>query len=166
MSKEQVLFIDFNVDPDVRIRVINDNEPENIKNQKKAFPFELFNTITVTIITDFREFSYDIYNGYYWNGADIPRVFWRIIGSRTSNEFLIASLLHDYMLQFKKYMIKEVFENQITVDEYRRLTSLIFREKLKHQGVNTIKANIMSWCVDVFQHYGNRKQWKIMGKEE
>lgn len=161
MSKEQVLFIDFDKIPDVRIRVINDNEPENLKKQKKEFPFELFNTVTVTIITDFREFSFDIYNGYYWNGADVPRALWRIIGSRTSNEFLIASLLHDYMLQFKKYMIKEVFENQITVDEYRRLTSLIFREKLKHQGVNTIKANIMSWCVDVFQHYGNSKGWQI-----
>ena len=161
MSKEQVLFIEFNIKPDVRIRVIEDTDTEPTKQAKIKFPFELFNTVTVTVVTDYREFSFDVYNGYTWNGADIPKFFYRIIGSRTSNEFLIASMLHDYLLQFKKYVIKEVLENMITVDEYRRLTSLIFREKLKHQGVNTIKANIMSWCVDVFQHYGNRKGWQI-----
>ena len=32
---------------------------------------------------------------------------------------------------------------------------------LKKHGTQTIKANIMSWCVDIFQHYGNRKGWKI-----
>lgn len=161
MSKEQVLFIDFNVVPDARIRVIEDTDTEPTKQAKIKYPFELFNTITVTIQTDFREFEFDVYNGYVWNGADIPPFLWRIVGSRTDNQFLIASMLHDYMLQFKKYMINEVLENQITVSEYRRLTSLIFREKLKHQGVNTIKANIMSWAVDVFQHYGNKKGWKI-----
>lgn len=161
MSKEQVLFIDFNKVPDARIRVIEDTDTEPTKQAKIKYPFELFNTVTVTIQTDFREFSFDIYNGYVWNGADIPRALWRIVGSRTDNQFLIASMLHDYMLQFKKYMINEVLENQITVSEYRRLTSLIFKEKLKHQGVNTIKANIMAWAVDVFQHYGNKKGWKL-----
>ena len=95
-----------------------------------------------------------------WNGADIPRALWRIVGSRTDNQFLIASMLHDYLLEFKAYMIKEVLENQITVNEYRRLTSLIFREKLKHQGVNTIKANIMAWAVDVFQIW-NKRGWNL-----
>ena len=166
MSKEQVLFIDFNKEPDVRIRVINDTDTDATKKAKIKYPFELFCTVTVTVITNFREFSFDVYNGYTWNGADIPKIFWRIIGSRTSNEFLIASMLHDFLLEFKKYIINDVLENQITVSEYRRLTSLIFREKLKYQGVNTIKANIMSWAVDVFQHYGNRKGWKIEGKEE
>lgn len=161
MSKEQVLEIKFNELPDARIRVIEDTDTEPTKQAKIKYPFELFNTVTVTIQTDFREFSFDVYNGYVWNGADIPRALWRIVGSRTDNQFLIASMLHDYLLEFKVYMINEVLENQITVDEYRRLTSLIFREKLKHQGVSTIKANIMAWAVDVFQHYCNKKGWEI-----
>lgn len=161
MSKEQVIEIKFNEVPDARIRVIKDSDTEPTKQAKIKCPFELFNTITITIKTTYREFSFDIYNGYVWNGADIPRALWRIVGSRTDNQFLIASMIHDYMLQFKKYMIKEVLEDFITVAEYRRLTSLIFREKLKAQGTNTIKANIMSWAVDVFQHYGNRKGWNI-----
>lgn len=159
--KEQILSVEIHPKPDVRIRVIEDTDTNETKQAKVKYPFELFCTVTVKVITDVRAFEFDIYNGYTWNGADIPRILWRIVGSRTSNEFLIASMLHDYLLQFKKYILNEVLQNDVTIDEYRRLTSLIFREKLKGQGVKTVKANIMSWCVDVFQHYGNRKGWQI-----
>lgn len=161
MKKEQVLFIDIEPSPDVKIRVINDFDTLETKQAKIQYPFELFNTVKVSIVTNKRDFSFDIYNGYTWNGADIPRFLWRLIGSRTSNEFLIASMLHDYLLQFKQYILNEILQNSMSVSEYRRLTSLIFREKLKQQGTNTIKANIMSWCVDVFQKYGNKRGWKI-----
>ena len=160
MSKEEVLFIFFDKPPDVRIRVINDSDTKETKQAKIKYPFELHNTITVTVITSFRTFSFNIYNGYTWNGADIPKFFYRVIGSRTSNQFLIASMLHDYMLEFKAYMMNEVLLNQTTKSEYRRLTSLIFREKIKAQGTNTIKANIMSWCVDVFQMF-NKRGWEL-----
>ena len=158
--KEQVFNTFFDKNPDVRIRVIDDNEPEEIKQAKVKYPFKLDNTVTVTVITSKRLFKFNIYNGYTWNGADIPKFFYRIIGSRTSNQFLIASMLHDYLLEFKVFILNEVLKNQITANEYRRLTSLIFREKIKAQGTNTIKANIMAWAVDVFQMC-NRKGWKI-----
>lgn len=160
MSKEQVIEIKFDRDPDIRERGYNDDDPEEIKIQKIKYPFEIFNTVTLTVITDFRQFSFDIYNGYYWNGADIPQALWLIVGSRYNPEFREASMIHDFMLQFKHYMIKEILENQITVSEYRRLTSLIFREKLKKQGVKEVKANIMSWAVDVYQLCFNRKGWR------
>lgn len=159
MSKEQIKSITFKIEPEVRIRVINDSDPVPVKKSKVEYPFELNNTLTVYIVTSKREFQFNIYNGYTWNGADIPRMFWRIIGSRTDNDFLIASMLHDYMLEFKSYIIHEVLGNQISMKEYRRLTSLVFREKIKAQGTNTIKANIMAWCVDVFQMC-NIRSWK------
>ena len=160
MSKEQLKSVKLSEIPNIRIRVIDDNDTDATKEGKIKYPFKLHNTVKVTVETSFRTFSFDIYNGYTWNGADIPTFFWRIIGSRTDNRFLVASMIHDYMLEFKVYMLNEVLQNQMTVDEYRRLTSLIFREKIKAQGTNTVKANIMSWCVDVFQHYCNRKGWK------
>lgn len=160
MSKENIVSIEFDKTPDVRIRVIKDNDPEEVKKSKKLYPFELFNTVIVKITTSFREFYFKIPIGYTWNGADIPRFLWRLIGARTDNDFLIASMLHDYLLEFKVYMIKEVLENQITVSEYRRLTSLIFREKIKKQGTKVIKANVMAWAVDVFQ-ICNRKGWRV-----
>ena len=159
MTKEKIKDIYFYEKPEVHIRVIEDTDPDKIKNQKKQYPFELYNTVDVYIITDYRKFNFIIPKGYTWNGADIPRVFWRMIGSRTDNDFLIASMLHDYLLEFKVYIINEVLKNKITKNEYRRLTSLIFREKIKKQGTNVIKANIMSWFVDLFQII-NYKQWE------
>lgn len=160
-SKEKVISIKFNKIPNVCVRVIDDNDTEATKKAKIKYPFKLHNTIIVTIITTVREFSFEIYNGYTWNGADIPKFFYRIIGSRTSNEFLVASMIHDYMLEFKVFILNSVLKNKMTVNEYRRLTSLIFREKIKSQGTPVIKANIMSWCVDVFQHYCNKKGWNV-----
>lgn len=159
MGKEKINDIIFSDILDVRIRVINDEDSKVIIKNKKKYPFELFNTVTVKIITTKREFKFDVFKGYTWNGADIPRFLWRLVGSRTDNDFLIASMLHDYLLEFKVFIMKEVLNGEITKREYRRLTSLIFRELIKKQGTNVIKANVMSWCVDVFQMC-NIRSWE------
>ena len=157
--KEQIQEIILSDTPDIRIRVIEDDDPKVIKENKIEYPFELFNTIKVIIETTKRVFSFNIPKGYTYNGSDIPRIFWRVIGSRTDNNFLISALLHDYTLDMKQFIMQECIKEPITIDEYRRLTSLIFREKLKLQGVNTIKANIMGWAVQTFQKINN-KGWK------
>lgn len=160
MAKEKITDISFSEVPDVRIRVIQKQDLDAVKENKKKYPFELHNSISVTITTTKRVFSFNLYNGYVWNGADIPRFLWRLIGSRTDNDFLIASMLHDYLLEFKTYIMQQVLKNELSVKEYRRLTSLIFRHIIKEQGTNVIKANIMSYCVDVFQMF-NFKGWKV-----
>ena len=159
--KEQVLEIIFYETPNVKVRVINQEDTDELKKNKKKFPFELCTSLKVEIITTKRKFSFRIFKGYTWNGADIPRFFWRIIGSRTDNDFLVASMLHDYLLEFKVYIVNDVLKKQITSKEYRRLTSLIFRHIIKKQGTNTIKANIMSYCVDVFQML-NKRSWQCL----
>lgn len=45
-----------------------------------------YNTIGVTI-----------YTGFIFDGASIPRFFWRVIGSPFSPEFQKAALIHDYL---------------------------------------------------------------------
>lgn len=159
--KEKILSVSFDSIPDVRVRVINTDDEKEIIDSKKKYPFELFSSLLVKISTTRRNFEFTIFNGYTWNGADIPRFFWRIIGSRTDNDFLIASMLHDYLLEFKTYMINEILENKLTKKEYRRLTSLVFRHVIKEQGTNTIKANVMAWCVDVYQMF-NRSNWQCL----
>ena len=157
--KEKLNKVIFNVVPQVRIRVIETNDKK--AKEKKKYPFKLDNDVIVTIDTDERRFSFKIKKGYIWNGADIPRLLWRCIGSRTDNAYLIASMVHDFMLEFKKHIIEDVLKNSMELKEYRRLTSLVFRQILKDTGTNTIKANIMSWCVDVFQMTFNNKGWRI-----
>lgn len=159
--KEQIKDVQISPYADVRVRVILDDDLKEIQRNKKKYPFELYNSINVQIITTEREFEFSIYNGYTWNGADIPRFLWRLVGSRTDNDYLIASMLHDYLLEFKTYIVREILNNKISAKEYRRLTSLVFRHIIKKQGTNTIKANIMSWCIDVFQML-NRKEWKCL----
>ena len=161
MAKEQIVDVTFSETPDVRVRVINSDDFKDIKEAKKKYPFELHNSIDVIVITNKCSFGFTIYNGYVWNGADIPRLFWWSVGSRTDNEYLIASMIHDYLLEFKEYIYNEILERSISIKEYRRLTSLIFRHILKEQGTNTIKANIMSWVVQVFQATVNFKQWQV-----
>ncbi len=159
--KEKIIKAAFNQKPLVNVRVIEAEDSDKVKADKKKYPFELENGIIITIETTERKFSFQISRKYIWNGADIPRFLWKYIGSRTDNAFLIASMVHDFMLEFKKYMLDEILENQISMKEYRRLTSLIFRQLLKDANTWVIKANLMSWCVDVFQSTANRKAWNI-----
>lgn len=151
MEKEEITDILFSPVPDVRIRVIDFGDSETVIESKKKYPFKLHNSITVCISTTKRDFSFCIHNGFCWNGADIPRVLWRLIGSRTDNDFLLASMVHDFMLNFKFQIIEEVLNGNITLGEYRRLTSLIFREIVKANGTKPFKANVMSFFVDSFQ---------------
>jgi len=157
--KEQIISVNFDKHPIVKDRVIDFDDTDAIKKEKKIFPFKLHNDVILTIETNMRKFAFKIPAKYIWNGADIPRALWGLVGSRTDNAFLIASMVHDYMLQFKKYIMQDVLNGALSMAEYRRLTSLIFREVLKHTGTGTVKANIMSGCVDIFQKYFNKKQW-------
>ena len=150
--------------PDVRVRTIDFGDSDTLILQKKRLPFRLNNLVTVVIVTNKLTFQFSIHNGYCWNGADIPRFLWNIIGSRTDNDFLIASLMHDYMLDFKFKILSESLDNQLTLEEYRRLTSLIFREIIIAQGTNKIKANIMCMAVDTFQRFFNKEKWGRNGK--
>ena len=144
MARDKVRRVLFSDVLDVRVRVINYDDSKAVIKNKKKYPFELFNTVQIQVQTDKMDFLFNVFNGYTWNGADIPRFLWRLVGSRTDNDFLVASMVHDYMLEFKTYIMKEILSGQITKREYRRLTSLVFRELIKRQGTNVVKANIMS----------------------
>ena len=158
--KEELQQVLFNCVPQVRVRVIQVKDTHDKKREKKKYPFKLDNDVIVTVVTDKQKFSFKIKKGYIWNGADIPKFLWKWIGSRTDNAFLTASMVHDFMLEYRQNIIEDVLHNQIEVHEYRRLTSLIFRQVLKDCDVGTIKSNVMAWFVDVFQMSLNRKSWK------
>ena len=72
-------------------------------------------------------------------------------------------MVHDYLLEFKFDILKEVLNDEISIKEYRRLTSLIFRQLLKDDGTKTIKSNIMSGAVQFFQATINAREWKQKG---
>lgn len=170
--KEKVLAIKYSVEPDFKDRkiyygdkkVVDYDKKGNkitLADHKKLYPYVVDNEVTWTIITTHRDFSFTIPAGYVWNGADIPRFLWFFVGSKDSPEFKEPSMIHDFMLEFKEYIYNNVLLKKITIKEYRRLTSLIFRHSLKMNGTKTVKSNIMSGAVQFFQSTFNRKEWKI-----
>ncbi len=46
------------------------------------------------------EKKFTIHKFYAWDGASIPSLFTSLIGSKTNKAFVLASLLHDYVIEF------------------------------------------------------------------
>ena len=158
------LKVEFSELPNVKIRVIDKNDSDFETKSKKKYPFVLINDITVKITEPEKDldFEFEIPKNYVWNGADIPKCLF-VIGQSKDNNYLVASLVHDYMLEHRAYIFNEVLGKSLSATQYRKLTSLIFREILKDEKTNTIKANCMSFAVDMYQMIFERKVWKALG---
>lgn len=118
------------------------------KDDKKKYPFLNKKDVIFTVNYLGAEFIIDIPKGYRWNGANIPRCFWWLIGSMGESEFLNASMVHDRLT-----------ERKCLVAYDRQLSSIIFRELLIASGVSKCKANIMYKAVDFWQkHFCNWEQ--------
>ena len=44
-----------------------------------------------------QSYTFTIPKGYEFDGASIPRVFWRIVGANTDNRFIVAAMVHDFV---------------------------------------------------------------------
>lgn len=171
MRKEKVLSVVYDVKPDYFDRHVEYGDDKIIVYDKKGnritlaehkelYPYQLRNEVRFTIETTKRTFLFTIEAGYVWNGADIPPILWFFVGSKDDPKFKIPSMIHDYLLEFKFEILEKVLNNEISVKEYRRLTSLSFRQSLKDEGTKTIKSNIMSGAVQFFQATINAREWK------
>ena len=149
---DENVLITFDKEPVVQVRVI---KPDMTPIQKKSiakYPFVCRRPLNVMIWDNKKlvQYNFIIKENYCYDGASIPRFFWRVIGSNASAEFLVASLVHDVLCENHQY-----------IDHDRQLSSNVFRALLIASGVSEFKANIMYTAVDTFQRFcGN---WK--GKE-
>lgn len=177
MQKEKVLFIKmYNLD-DIYNRIPNEADKlETVRdkkgnlitlwNDKFLYPYKTKSQIIVTVATDRRYFSFKIPKGYKWNGADIPRFLWSLVGiNKDSQEVKIASMIHDFILEFKQYMFTNILEDKLTINDYLKLTSEIFEETCITYGISPFKANIMANCISLYQKTLNRKDWNILSKQ-
>ena len=157
--KEKILSVNYDRTPIILIRVISPKDDKYTTRHKKKYPFYLDNTIIFEVETNLRKFNFTIPRGYVWNGADIPKILF-FVGQSKDNNYLIASMVHDYLIEYRYFILNDVLEKSITMSELRRLTSLIFRQILKDQKTNTIKANIMAFAVDIYQSTFCFKGWR------
>ena len=114
---------------------------EEIKDIKK-FPFMCQNGVKVTIFdhSDTAIYKFSIPDGYKWDGASIPRLFHRVIGANTNNNFLIASMLHDYTC-----------ENKCCINYNQSLSTNILNACLITAKVNPIKRFLIKNSVALWQ---------------
>lgn len=147
------VLIRFDSKPVVQARVI---EPKMSVINKKTiarYPYTCKRNLKVQIVDLKRgvfnfTHNFEIKENYCWDGASIPRMFWRLIGANTSAEFLIPSLIHDVLCENHQY-----------IDNNRELSSKVFRALLKAAGVNEFKAQVMYLAVDNFQKLCGK--WKV-----
>lgn len=144
---DEELAIKFNIEPDVSMRYILPwITKEEIKEiYKKPFINNKELRVLIEDRTEQEYYSFIIPEGYTWDGASIPRIFWRLIGSKTDNKFLVPSLIHDVLC-----------ENHDYIDDNRYLSTIVFERLLYVSKVNPVSRWMIKHSVDNYQ--------KICGK--
>jgi hypothetical protein len=136
------LSIEFSENPHVCIRYILPSTSDMEKVSIKRFPFINKRMLNVRLYDKEKEQIYDftIPKSYCFDGASIPRFFYRVIGANTDNKFLIAALVHDVLC-----------ENHSYVNNDRAFSSKVFNALLEVSEVNPFKRWLMKNSVDIFQ---------------
>ena len=130
--------------PLIGIRYMLPSTSKEERKSIKKYPFINKTNLGVSLydIKKGKTYSFVIPKGYCFDGASVPRFFWRIIGSNTDNQFLLAALVHDILC-----------ENHSYIDNDREFSTRVFHLLLKESGVKPLKRFLMKHSVNIFQMY-------------
>ena len=132
----------FSENPHISIRYYIPSMTEEERKSIEKYPFINKKNLQVRLV-DYKKdktYNFEIPKGYCYDGASIPRLFWRIIGSNTDNRFLIPALIHDILC-----------ENHSFIDNDRKFSTEVFNALLEASEVNAFKRFLMKNSVDCFQ---------------
>lgn len=141
---DKELGIFFDDIPKVGIRYVLPTSKNDDKKSIKKYPFINKQNLKVEL-RDYKKkkiYDFEIPKGYCYDGASVPRFFWRVIGANTDNRFLIAALIHDVLC-----------ENHYYVDNDRKFSTKVFNALLKVSDVYPFKRFLMKNSVDIFQKF-------------
>ena len=140
--EDKEISIFFSDTPHVCVRYLLPTHTEEEKKSIKKYPFICKTNLDVKLFDHIKERSYGftIPKGYCYDGASIPRIFWRLIGSNTDNSFLIPALIHDVLC-----------ENHHYVNNDREFSTKVFESLLKVSEVGKVKRFFMTKSVGLFQ---------------
>ena len=128
--------------PFVGIRYSLPTMTEEEKKSVEKYPFICRKELAVCLV-DYKKnkrYNFKIPKGYCYDGASIPRLFWRVIGSNTDNKFLVPALIHDVLC-----------ENHNYVDNDKGFSTEVFNALLEASGVFGLKRFFMKNSVACFQ---------------
>ena len=134
----------FDDTPRIGIRYILPSTEKELKKSIKKYPF-INKKILKVLLSDLiknKKYKFEIPKYYCFDGASVPRFFWRVIGSNTDNKFLIAALIHDYLC-----------ENHHIIDNDRKFSTQVFNALLVASEVHPIKRFCMKNSVDFYQRF-------------
>ena len=132
----------FDTLPHVCIRYYIPSMSEEEEKSIEKYPFINKKNLKVRLC-DYKKdktYNFEIPKGYCYDGASIPRFFWRIIGSNTDNRFLIPALIHDTLCENHEY-----------VENDRKFSTEVFNALLEANSVNPCKRFLMKHTVNFYQ---------------
>lgn len=140
LNKKAGIF--FNELPHVSVRYYLPSMSKEEKKSVEKYPFICKKKINVCLkdIRKNKYYEFTIPKGYCYDGATVPRFFWRIIGSNTDNKFLIPALIHDVLCEHHEY-----------VNNDRGFSTEVFNALLECSGVTKLKRFLMKNSVGCFQ---------------
>lgn len=144
--KNKSVGIFFDDKPCIGIRYIHPNALKEVKKSIKKYPFVNKKPLNVKLV-DYKKdktYFFNIPKNYCFDGASVPRFFWRVIGPNTDNKFLVASLIHDVLC-----------ENHSYVDNDRNFSTEVFNALLEASEVFSIKRFFMKHSVNFYQLFCN-----------
>lgn len=136
--------IQFNETPHVCMRYATPSMTKEEKDDIYKYPFLNKKELKVRLIDydKLKTYDFTIKKGYKWDGASIPRMFWRLIGAKTDSRFLIPSLIHDVLC-----------ENHDFVNHDRYFADKVFERLLYVSGVPAFNRWLMFHSVDNYQKF-------------
>ncbi len=124
----------------VRFYTPNMNEAEKKSIEKKPFICENELKVCLKDLRKHVQYEFLIPSRYCFDGASIPRFFWRIIGPNTDNKFLIPALIHDMLC-----------EHHNVINSDKSFSTEVFNALLETSGISCIKRFCMKNSVAFYQ---------------
>lgn len=141
---DEEIGIIFDKMPNVTMRFVTPFATDEEKKEINKKPFINLTELNVILQDKILQENYEftIPKNYIWDGASIPRLFWRLIGSKTDNRFLVPSMIHDVLC-----------ENHDYVDNDRYFSTCVFERLLYVSKVNPVSRWTIKHSVDNFQKF-------------
>lgn len=142
--KDKEIGIYFSEKPCVIMRYALPSMSAEDKKAIAKYPFENKKHLNVEL-HDYKKRSIHFFmipRNYCWDGATIPKAFWRLIGSKTDSKFLIPSMVHDILCEHHDY-----------VNHDRYFCDRVFERLLYVSGVPAFNRWLMFHSVDNFQKF-------------
>ncbi len=142
---DEELEILFSDNPHIDFRYPCPGDTKAQQKDKLTKPFMNMNELTVKIIRKIKHkgtytYSFTVPQYYTWDGASIPRLFWRLIGPKTEPKFMIASMIHDVLCENHQY-----------INNNRYISTIILEKLCKQAGTGPIRRWAIKHSVDNYQ---------------